>query len=113
MQKLTTRKEIGEFLEPGPKRDRQSLASLTMDALEATLKGLEAGTIRCDYARDYAAMAMGYLLSGCPEDAAWAARQAVMSEAIGKGFESASASELLVGVAKLRRQYPKGSRIGK
>ena len=48
-----------------------------MDALEATLKGIAAGEIRSDYAIHYAATAMGYLLAGCPEEAAWAARQAV------------------------------------
>ena len=73
-----------------------------MDALEATLKGIAAGEIRSDYAIHYAATAMGYLLAGCPEEAAWAARQAVAPYALPAAMRRASAIELLAGVAQLR-----------
>lgn len=102
MDKLKTRADIDEFLRPRRGQRPSDLPALTMDALKATLKGLAAGEIRCDYAIRYAATAMGYLLADCPVQAAWAARQAVASYALPPATRQASATELLAGVAQLR-----------
>jgi|GEM_PF-6778754 len=102
MDKPLTRADIDEFLQPRPGQDSIQLASLAMDGLEATLKGVAAGEIRSDYAIHYAATALGYLLAGCFEQAAWAARQAAAPCAIPAAARKASAGELLSGVARLR-----------
>lgn len=102
MDKPLTRAEIDELLTPHPGQGSSQLAGLAMDGLEATLKAIAAGEFRSDYAIHYAATAMGYLLAGCPVEAAWAARQAVAPHALPAATRRASATELLAGVARLR-----------
>ena len=110
MEKPLTRSQIDELLRPRAGQVSSQLDGLTMDALEATRKGTAAGEFRSDYAIHYAATAMGYLLAGCTEQAAWAARQAVAPYALPAATRQASPAELLAGVAKLCLLRRKASR---
>lgn len=110
MDKPLNRAEIDELLTPRPGQGSSQLAGLTMEGLEATLKGIAAGEFRSGYAIHYAATAMGYLLAGCTEQAAWAARQAVAPYALPAAARQALPAELLAGVAKLRLLPRKASR---
>jgi hypothetical protein len=103
MTQPATRKDIGDLLDPDNERTRKQLADVTLHALDATLKGLASGEIRCDYAIHYAATSMGYLLAGCVEQASFAARQAVATYALSGDVPPASATQLLVGLKRLRR----------
>ena len=76
-KKALTRAEIAEMLRPRPGQTADELASVTLDALEAALEGIAAGTFPGGYTIDSAASAIGYLLAGCTEQAARAARQIV------------------------------------
>ncbi len=101
MDKRLTRTEIDALLQPRDDLSSGEFADIVIAGIEATLEGIAAGEIRTDYAISYTAMAMGYLLAGRSEPAAWAARQAVALHAL-SGQPPASADELLAGVARLR-----------
>jgi hypothetical protein len=101
-KKTLTRAEIAELLRPRPGRTADELASLTLDALEAALEGIAAGNVPGGYTIDSAAAAIGYLLSGCTEQAARAARQIVAPYALPPASRQATPAELLGGVARLR-----------
>jgi hypothetical protein len=102
MEKPLTRTEISEMLRPRPNGESGQFAVLTLDALEATLRGIAAGEIPSGHAIHAAATSMGYLVAGCTEQAARAARQAVVPCALPATSRQASAAELLSGVAQLR-----------
>lgn len=84
-KKRLTRAEIGELLRPRTGRQPDEVARLTLDGLEAVLKGIAAGDIPGGHTIDAAAVALGYLLAGCTEQAARAARQVVIPYALTRG----------------------------
>lgn len=101
-KRTLTRSEIGELLRPSPGQAADELIGLTLHGLEAALEGIAAGSIPAGYTIDAAAAAIGYLLAGCTEQAARAARQVVNPYALPPASRQATAAELLAGVARLR-----------
>ena len=98
-----TRSEIGDLLAPRPGQQMDELVGLTLEGMEATLRGIEAGSIhRNGYSLHTIAAAMGYLLAGCPAHAASAARQAVIPYALPGVLPCETPAQLLAGIAKLR-----------
>ena len=100
--KTLTRAEIDALLRPRAGQTTSELADLTLDGLEAALKGIAAGDIPGGHTIDAAAAAIGYLLAGCMEQAARAARQVAVPYALPAASRQATAMELLAGVAQLR-----------
>jgi len=100
--KTLSRAEIAELLRPRPGQTPEEVASLTAHALEAALRGIAAGSIPGGYTINEAAAAIGYLLAGCPEQAARAARQIVTPYALPPASRQASPAELLAGLSRLR-----------
>lgn len=101
-KKTLTRAEIGELLRPRAGQKPDELSSVTLDGLEAALEGIAAGDIPRGYTIDAAAAAIGYLLAGCMEQAARAARQVVVPAALPAASRQATAAELLTALAQLR-----------
>ena len=100
--KTLSRAELAELLRPLPGQTPEQVASLTVDALQAALQGIAAGSIPGGYTINEAAAAIGYLLSGCNEQAARAARQIVTPYALPPASRQATPAELLAGLSRLR-----------
>ena len=101
-KKALTRAEIAEMLRPRPGQSADELTTATPDGLHAALEGIAAGSIAGGYTIESAASAIGYLLAGCTEQAARAARQIVTPYALPAASRQATPDELLGGVARLR-----------
>lgn len=102
MKVQLTRAEIAESLRPRPGQRPDELARLTFDGLEDILRGIVAEEFPRGHAIGEVAAAMGFLLAGCIEQAARAARQAVTPHALPAASQPASAADLLAGVVRLR-----------
>lgn len=89
------------MLRPQRGQTEDQLALITLNALEAALHGIAASTIP-SYTIESAAAAIGYLLSGCIEQAARATRQIVTPLALPPASRQATPAELLGAVARLR-----------
>lgn len=101
--KRPTRAELVARLEPREGQEPSEVAKLTVSALEALLREIDAGAQSSEHSLHYAATAIGYLLADCHEEAARAARQAVSPVALASTVQTrATAADLLEALRLIR-----------
>lgn len=111
MEKSLTRAEIEDLLQPRSKDRPIDRTQRTLDAIDATVRAIEAGEIEHAYSEKCLATAMGYLLVGCADGATREARQAITPYGLSGVVKFPSTDELRAGSATLRSLLKRKAKI--